>query len=91
MRTARQFIARADQLAGAGLAAIAGGGAWYVLLMRRIWTASAYGPICSHGSLAQPHCPACYAALGLAALGLALVAAAELGVPARAAAGARRR
>lgn len=78
---------KAEQL---GLAAMAAGLGWYAVLMRPILAASALGPICSHHGLLGPHCPACYAALGLALAGLGLSAASRVAVPARASVRARR-
>ena len=56
-----------------GLAAL-GGIAWYLLLMRKVLAATALGPVCGHADLLGPHCPACYGALGMAAVGLVLLA-----------------
>ncbi|MDR3511508.1 MAG: hypothetical protein P4L73_07740 [Caulobacteraceae bacterium] len=84
----------ANGLGAAGLAMVAGGVGWYAMLMRPILAASAYGPICGH-ALLGPHCAACYAALGMAGVGLGLVAAGEAGrpvaAPVRIGARARRR
>lgn len=60
-----------------GAAAASGGAVWYVALMQKLWAATAFGPICGHSDLLGPHCPSCYAALGLAGVGLAMLAAAE--------------
>lgn len=60
-------LAGAASLAGA---ALSGEAAW--LHMR--WTAQAYGAICGQAGIV--HCPACPAALALAAAGLAFLAAA---------------
>ena len=57
--------------------AVLGGVAWYVLLMRKVLAATAFGPICGHSDFLGPHCPACYGALGLAGVGLSLLAASE--------------
>ena len=59
---------------GCGLAAIGAGLAWYAALMRPIWASAALGPICGHGTLLIAHCPACYAALALAAAGVVAAA-----------------
>lgn len=64
-------------VAAAGAVAAGGGMVWYVALMQKVWAATALGPICGHSDLLGPHCPACYAALGLAGAGLAMLAAAE--------------
>lgn len=64
----------AERLAAGGLAII-GGASWYGFLMRRIWAAAAYGPICGHSSGIGPHCPACYGALALVVLGFGVLAA----------------
>jgi hypothetical protein len=64
-------------LAAVGAAAAGGGAVWYVALMQKVWAATAFGPICGHSDLLGPHCPSCYAALGLAGVGLAMLAAAE--------------
>jgi hypothetical protein len=64
-------------LTGVGAAAAGGGVTWYVALMQKVVAATAFGPICGHSDLLGPHCPSCYAALGLAGAGLALLAAAE--------------
>jgi len=64
-------------LAAVGVAAASGGAAWYVALMQKVWAATAFGPICGHSDMLGPHCPSCYAALGLAGAGLAMLAAAE--------------
>jgi hypothetical protein len=72
MRTARQ---QGEWLAAGGAALAGGGAVWWTLLMRPIWAASAYGPICGHASLLGPHCPPCYAALAMFAAGLGLLSA----------------
>jgi hypothetical protein len=64
----------AQRLAAGGLAVIGGAG-WYGFLMRRIWAATAYGPICGHASGMGLHCPACYGALALILLGFGVLAA----------------
>jgi len=63
----------ADAIAAGGLA-IVGGGAWYAILMRRVWAATAYGPICGHSSPFQAHCVGCYASMALIVAGLGLIA-----------------
>lgn len=74
----RGFDLRADVV---GLAALAGGAAWWTALMRPILAAGALGPICSHHGLLGPHCPSCYAALALVVGGLALLAAGHAETP----------
>lgn len=74
----RGFDLRADVL---GLAALAGGVAWWTALMRPLLAASALGPICSHHGLFGPHCPSCYAALALVVAGLGLLAAGHAETP----------
>lgn len=68
---------------GVGALALVAGATWYVVLMRPIVAAAAYGPICRHGGLLALHCPACYAALALAGLGLAALVAAPSAPAAR--------
>lgn len=77
MPTATLPIPIAVPVAAAGLVAAGSGAAWYVLLMRKILSATAYGPICGHEALLGPHCQSCYAALGLAGVGLGLMLGAE--------------
>jgi hypothetical protein len=60
-----------------GAAAVLSGVAWYVLLMRKVLAATAFGPICGHTDFLGPHCPACYGALGFAGVSLSLLAASE--------------
>jgi len=62
------------------------GAVWYAILMRPVTDAAAFGPICHHGGSLALHCPACYAALALGALGLGLTIVAR---PAREGARAR--
>ena len=57
-----------SNLQAVGAALVAAGVFWYGLLMRPLWQAEAFGPICRHSGLV--HCPACYAALAAVALGL---------------------
>jgi hypothetical protein len=76
-RGVRRLRLTADQLGAAGLAAFGGGLVWYAVLMRRVLAAASYGPICGHASLFAPHCPPCYAALGMVGAGLGLLALAE--------------
>ena len=45
------------------------GGLWYADLMRGPWAAAALGPVCHHGGPLALHCPSCYAALAVMALG----------------------
>lgn len=73
MPTAKQPAPMADAIAAGGLA-IVGGGAWYAILMRRVWAATAYGPICGHSSPFQAHCVGCYASMALIVAGLGLIA-----------------
>ena len=63
-------------LLGAAASLTAVGGLWYAALMREIWAAEAFGPVCRHGGgpLAL-HCPACYAALAMVLAGVVLAAA----------------
>jgi hypothetical protein len=77
MRIGMRLDTSATRLSAGGLAVIGAGVVWYGLLMRPIWAAAAYGPICSHASLLGPHCPSCFAALALIGAGLALLAAGQ--------------
>lgn len=77
MRIAPLPAPTAEHVAAAGLVAAGSGVAWYVLLMRKILSATALGPVCGHETLLGPHCQACYGALGLAGVGLSLMLAAE--------------
>ncbi|HEX7759303.1 MAG TPA: hypothetical protein VF459_07370 [Caulobacteraceae bacterium] len=77
MRIAPLPAPTAEHVAVAGLAAAGSGAAWYVLLMRKFVSATASGPVCGHETLLGPHCQSCYAALGLAGVGLSLLLAAE--------------
>jgi len=71
MPSTNRLTPAVDLIAAGGLAFVVGG-AWYAILMRRIWAAAAYGPICGHAKGIGLHCPACYAALALIGLGLGL-------------------
>jgi hypothetical protein len=68
-------------LLGAAASLTAVGGLWYATLMRGLWAAEALGPICRHGGLLAVHCPACYAALAMAAAGVVLGGLAARGLP----------
>lgn len=56
-----------------GAAAAALGAVWYLSLMRPVWAAAAFGPICGHQGVFVAHCPGCYAAAALMAVGLGLL------------------
>jgi hypothetical protein len=59
-----------DRVSAGGLAIAATGLGVYAWLM---WPVAQYGHICGHGA-GELHCPACYAALATAFLGLAATA-----------------
>ena len=60
----------------AAITTIAVGAAWLAWLMGPSFVAFGaaltYGPICSHAAPFGAHCPACYAAVALIGLGMAL-------------------
>jgi hypothetical protein len=48
---------------------------WFAAMAPRLAAQALFGPICSgHGSAFALHCPACYAAATLAAVGIAIAA-----------------
>lgn len=63
-------VVRASAALASG-GAVLFGAAWYGALMRPVWAAASLGPICGHQGLLVLHCPACYAAMSLVAVGLA--------------------
>ena len=64
-------VSPSESLATAVLLVATGAG-WLILSMRPASVITAFGPICGHVGLLQPHCASCYAAAVLVALGVAL-------------------
>lgn len=76
MGRAKALIAATRERNAAAITMTAVGAAWLTWLMgpslAALGTALTYGPICSHAALFGAHCPACYAAVALIGMGVAL-------------------
>jgi hypothetical protein len=73
MERPRPGIESATTLQAGGVLATSFGAVWYLSLMRPVWAAASFGPICGHQNVLVAHCPGCYAAVALMAVGLGLI------------------